>query len=82
MTRAELHQLIDELPDASLPAVTSAIARAIHDPVAAILDNAPEDDEPVTDEDIAALEAAEREATRDGWIGLGEFRAEVKESRA
>ena len=75
MTRAELHQLIDELPDESIPTVTSAVARAIHDPVAAVLDNAPDDDEPVTDEDIAAIEAAEREANRDGWIGLGEFRA-------
>jgi hypothetical protein len=60
MTKAELHGLVDQLPDASLEAVGVLLRRA-QDPVLAKLDAAPYDDEPLTDEDRVALEDAQRE---------------------
>lgn len=60
MTKAELHELVDLLPDASLEAAGALLRRA-QDPVLAKLDAAPYDDEPLTDEDRVALEAARRE---------------------
>jgi hypothetical protein len=60
MTKAELHGLVDLLPDASLEAAGVLLRRA-QDPVLAKLDAAPYDDEPLTDEDRVALEEARRE---------------------
>lgn len=58
MTRADLHRLVDELPDASLTPAAEFLERA-KDPVVAMLDAAPWDDEPYTEseraEDAAAL---------------------------
>jgi hypothetical protein len=54
MTRAELHQLVDELPEASLEPVAQLLTRA-RDPFLARLDAATDDDEPVTAEDREAL---------------------------
>jgi hypothetical protein len=47
MTKTELHQLVDALPDESLPAAAILLRRA-QDPVAASLDAAPYDDEELT----------------------------------
>ena len=44
MTKAELHELVDALPDESLPAAAILLRRA-QDPVIAMLDAAPYDDE-------------------------------------
>jgi hypothetical protein len=60
MTKAELHELVDALPDASLDAAGALLRRA-QDPVLAQLDAAPYDDEPLTDADRAALDDARRE---------------------
>jgi hypothetical protein len=54
MTRAELHRLLDELPEASLEPVAEFLTRA-RDPFLARLDAARDDDEPVTREDLEAL---------------------------
>ena len=54
MTRAELHRLLDELPEASLEPVAEFLTRAL-DPFLARLDAAEDDDEPVTREDLEAL---------------------------
>ena len=60
MTKAELHELIDRLPESSLEPVAVLLQRA-QDPVVAALDAAPYDDEPLTDEDrqVVAEAAAE-----------------------
>jgi hypothetical protein len=60
MTRAELHRLVDELPEASLDPVARLLERA-RDPTVAMLDASPLDDEPYTREEQAAVEAAFRE---------------------
>jgi hypothetical protein len=60
MTKTELHQLVDALPDESLPAAAILLRRA-QDPVAAKLDAAPYDDEELTDEDMSAIKEARSE---------------------
>lgn len=65
-TTSELHQLIDELPVSELETARSVLAplRGEIDPVLRAFMEAPEDDEPLTDEDIAAIEEAKAEAAR------------------
>ena len=58
MTRAELHRLVDELPDESLDATGILLTRA-QDPMVAVLEAAPFDDEPYTEDD--------RTASDEGW---------------
>ena len=50
MTRADLHRLVDELPEASLEPAAVLLERA-QDPAIARLEAAPWDDEPFTDEE-------------------------------
>ena len=57
MTRAELHRLVDELPEASLGPAARLLERA-RDPVVATLDASPWDDEPYTQGERAAVETA------------------------
>ena len=63
MTKADLHRLVDELPEASVDIVAVYLERA-KDPSVAALAAAPFDDEPYTDEeraeDAAALAAIDR----------------------
>jgi hypothetical protein len=58
MTRADLHRLVDELPDASIEPVAHVLERA-KDPMVAALDAAPWDDEPFTPEEQVAVAAAD-----------------------
>jgi hypothetical protein len=61
VTKAELHNLVDALPDESLPAAAILLRRA-QDPVVAKLDAAPyDDDEDLTDEDLRAVKEARSE---------------------
>jgi hypothetical protein len=61
MSKAELHRLVDALPDESLPAAAILLRRA-QDPVAARLAAAPYDDEELTDEDLRAVKEARSES--------------------
>lgn len=65
MTRADLHRLVDELPDESVDAAMVLLTRA-KDPVLATLQAAPFDDEPVTEEERRAV--AEAHADRERGI--------------
>jgi len=65
MTRSELHQLVDRLPEETVEPLGNLMQRAIEDPFAAILAAAPIDDEPLTPEDEAAITAGV-EAVRRG----------------
>ena len=60
MTKTELHELVDALPDESLPAAAILLRRA-QDPVAAKLDAVPYDDEELTEEDLRAVQEARSE---------------------
>ncbi len=65
MTRADLHRLVDELPDESVDAAVVLLTRA-KDPVLAALQAAPFDDEPETEEERRAV--AEAHADRERGI--------------
>lgn len=60
MTRHELHQMLDQIPDSELPQL-ERILGALVDPLSTILDNAPYDDEPYTAEE----QKADEEGLRD-----------------
>ena len=55
--RERIHQLVDELPEVELNVVELLLAgrRATTDPVLQALANAPADDEPLTDDEAAAV---------------------------
>jgi len=76
MIRADLHRLVDELPDASVDAAGRLLERA-QDPMLAVLDAAPADDEPLTSEDIAAIEDGEAAYRRGESVPLGQVMAEL-----
>ncbi|MGH7748475.1 MAG: hypothetical protein ACREQ5_27510 [Candidatus Dormibacteria bacterium] len=63
MTKADLHRLVDELPEESVESVAVLLKRA-QDPMVVALEAAPPDDEPYTDaeraEDALAIEAFRR----------------------
>ena len=57
--RDSLHRLVDEIPDSELHAARRMLQylRDQSDPLLRALLDAPEDDEPLTEQDAAALEA-------------------------
>lgn len=54
-TREKLHRLVDELSEAELATTLRIVETQRHDPMLQALANAPEDDEPWTDDDEAAV---------------------------
>lgn len=75
MTRADLHRLVDELPDESVDAAGVLLTRA-KNPVLAALEAAPSDDEPYTGDDRAASEEGWAAYRRGEAIGVADLRAE------
>ena len=67
--KRRLHRLIDELPEDEIRAAERYLEFlcACQDPPIQALESAPEDDEPVTDEEREAVEEAER-AFADGDV--------------
>jgi len=53
--REKLHRLVDELSEAELGPTLRLVETQRHDPMLQALANAPEDDEPWTEEDEAAV---------------------------
>jgi hypothetical protein len=74
--RERIHRLVDQLPEAELPAVESLLVerRAATDPFLQALANAPEDDEPLTDEDDAAIQEGLDAIARGDVISDAELR--------
>lgn len=72
MTKTELHDLVDALPEESLTAAAILLRRA-QDPVIAKLDAAPYDDEELSEEDLRAV----REARSETGIAWPEAEAEL-----
>lgn len=75
MTRADLHRLVDELPDESVDAAGVLLTRA-KDPVVAALEAAPYDDEPYSGEDRAASEEGWAAYQRGEAVTVADLRAE------
>lgn len=63
MTKAQLHELLDRLPEDDL----TAIARVLDDPLLRALLSTPADDEPLTPEEISGILEGERDA-RNGRV--------------
>lgn len=76
LTRDQLHHLIDNLPEAQLADVAAAVDRAL-DPVTRAILTAPLDDEPYTDEDRAAVAAADAAIARGDVVSHEEIKREL-----
>ena len=63
IARDELRALVDAIPEERLDDARAALA-PLADPVYLAFLNAPEDDEPLTDEDLAAIAEAKADVAR------------------
>jgi hypothetical protein len=75
-TRERLHEILDALPENRLVDAEAAL-EPLMDPVLRAFLNAPEDDEPTTDEDLAALDEARAESERGEAVPLDVVMAEL-----
>jgi len=73
--RQQAHALLDQLPNEKLTAVVHLL-QAISDPVARSLANAPIDNEPISDEEMRAVEASREWLKTDAPIPHEEVLAE------
>ena len=72
IARDELHTILDSIPEDRLDAAREALA-ALADPVLLALLSAPEDDEPLTDEDLQAFAEGEEDRRLGRTITLDEY---------
>jgi hypothetical protein len=81
MTEKErLHSLVDDLPESEVHAAMRFVEYlriGAADPVMRVLREAPLDDEPVTAEDLAELEAAERDRKQSRVVSHAEARRQL-----
>jgi hypothetical protein len=77
--RDNLHKLIDELPEADLPTAERVLEalRATADPARQALDSAPDDDEPESDEETAAVATAWEEHRKGEHLTTEELRRKL-----
>ena len=79
-TKQELHDLVEELPAVALPEAArllQALRGADADPVLRAFLDAPEDDEPETDEERAATAEAYASIARGEIYSLDDIRREI-----
>ena len=76
-TRDVLHELVDALPDELLPEAEWRLAALRYDPLLRFFLTAPEDDEPLTPEEVALIEEAEAEIARGETIPWEVVREEL-----
>ena len=74
-TRQHVHDLVDQL-DAGQLAAVGQLLEVMMDPVARSLANAPVDDEPITPEEAAAIDAGIASLERDGGVPMQEVLAD------
>ena len=77
MTKADLHKLVDALPSESVEAVGRWLERVAEDPMIAMLDAAPWDDEPSTADEEAAVAEARASIARGEGIDWDQAKAEL-----
>ena len=79
ITKATLHQIIEELPESELVAARRFLAylRDTVEPVRWALLTAPWDDEPETEDERQAVQEARNELARGEVYPLGEVRREL-----
>ncbi len=72
IAREDVHTILDAIPEERLAAAREALT-ALADPVLLALLSAPEDDEPLTDEDLEALAEGRADAAAGRTITLDEY---------
>ena len=77
IAREELRAMVDAIPDDQLPAARNALEQ-FTDPVLLAFLNAPEDDELLTDEDLAAIAEAKADIAAGRTVPLAEVLAELE----
>ena len=79
--KAELRRLIDELPDEELHAARRFLEflRDRADPLLRALRNAPEDDEPLNEEDLQAIREGRADAAAGRVLSTAELRKALEE---
>jgi hypothetical protein len=75
-TREKIHKLVDELPEADLDPVAEILISRGEDPVIAAFRDAPEDDEPWTDEDETAAAEGRADIAAGRTVSLEEIKRE------
>lgn len=77
--KERLHKLIDRIPEGEVHAAERFLEylSSVDDPVMRALMSAPEDDEPLTDEDREALEEGRRALAEGDVVSDEELRAEL-----
>jgi hypothetical protein len=71
--REKLHRLVDELAEAELAPTLRLVETQRHDPMLQALADAPEDDEPWTDEDEAAVAEGRADLAAGRTVSLDEM---------
>ena len=71
ITRERAREILDAVPDDRLDDAAAALEPLV-DPMLLVLMNAPEDDEPLTDEDREAIAEGVAEYRRGDFIGAAE----------
>ena len=74
VTRTNLHEQVDALPDAVLEMASESLARLSEDKVLLALLIAPDDDEPVSEEEAALFDARWASAKRGNVVSQDEVR--------
>lgn len=80
--RQTLHTLVDELPEPELPAARRYLEylRQTADPLRRALEAAPVDDEPLTDEDLAAVRRGRTEYAKGETVSHDEIKRLLREA--
>ena len=79
LPRQYLHKLIDELPEEEIQAAQRYLEflSTCQDPLVRALESAPEDDEPITDEEREAVDEAERAVAAGDIVSDAHVRAKL-----
>jgi len=73
ITREQARELLDAVPDDRLSEAAAAL-EPLADPMLVVLLNAPEDDEPLTDEDRAAIAEGKADIARGDVVSADEMK--------
>lgn len=79
-TREHLREMIDTLPDSVLPKAEQLLGtlQAEHDRVWQMFQDAPEDNEPLTEENVAAIEAGNADIAAGRTSSLADVQARLR----
>jgi len=75
--KKKLHDLVERMSEREAEALLQKAEEVDRDPLLELLDSAPPDDEPLTDEDKEAISIARAEVRRDEVFSAGEVKREL-----